>query len=234
MGLRAHWFQHVSFEGLGSIQDWLSARKAAVGVTRFHESPVLPSLDDVDLLIIMGGPMSVNDETEHPWLASEKEFTAQAIRRGTPVLGICLGAQLIASALGARVRRGAFTEIGWHTVERAGAAEGLAALLPRRMEAFHWHGETFDVPQGGHLLARSAGCENQAFQVGDRVLGLQFHLETTPASARALVESCRADLVPGKYVQTEREIMGSPAQFQLINSVMDGLLDALADPRLVD
>jgi GMP synthase-like glutamine amidotransferase len=233
MGLKVHWFQHVPFEGLGSIQEWLAARRAQVGVSRFFDRPVLPGLDEVDLLIIMGGPMSVNDEKEHPWLRGEKEFAARAIRQGTPVLGICLGAQLIASALGAAVRRSAAAEIGWHAVQRAGSDGGLADCLPKEFLPFHWHGETFELPQGARKIARSAACENQAFTVGDRVIALQFHLEATPASARALVESCGADLVPGRYIQTQEQILGSPRKFERINSLMAGVLDALTGPQLV-
>jgi len=190
-------------------------------------------LDDIDLLIIMGGPMSVNDEREHPWLREEKELTAQAIRRGTPVLGICLGAQLIASALGARIRRNTSAEIGWHAVESVGAGEGPAGPLPGRFLPFHWHGETFELPSGARHIARSAACENQAFTVGDSVIALQFHLEATPESARALVDNCAADLVPGRYIQAREQILGSPKLFQDANTVLTGILDALTQPSLV-
>lgn len=235
MGLKAHWLQHVPFERLGSIEQWLARRHARVSATRFFDRPVLPGLDDLDLLIIMGGPMSVNDERAYPWLREEKEFVAKAIDRGKAVLGVCLGAQLIASALGARVRRNTFSEIGWFPVERVGAegeaggaVEGLAEALPSRQEAFHWHGETFDLPPGARHIARSEACENQAFTVGHRVIALQFHLETTSVSAGALVENCRADLAPARFVQTESLILGKPERFRRINSVMAAVLDRLA------
>ncbi len=234
MGLRAHWLQHVPFEGLGSIEEWLSRKRARVSVTRFFERPVLPGLDDLDQLIIMGGPMSVNEESEFPWLKEEKEFVAKAISAGKAVLGMCLGAQLIASALGARVRRNQFAEIGWFPVERVdggaetgGLASGLAGALPNGQEVFHWHGETFDLPPGARHVARSEACANQAFTIGDRVLALQFHLETTPASARGLVENCRGDLAPARFVQAESLILGRPEQFRGINTVMAAVLDRL-------
>ncbi|HTP60214.1 MAG TPA: type 1 glutamine amidotransferase [Spirochaetia bacterium] len=235
MGLKAHWFHHVPFEGLGSIQGWLAEKRAQVSVTQFFaaEGPAFPRLDDVDLLIIMGGPMSVNNEKEHPWLREEKAFAAEAIRRGTPVLGICLGAQLIASALGAGVRPNALAEIGWHPVERVGAGGDLERQLPRQLLPFHWHGETFDLPPGARHIARSAACENQAFTVGDRVIALQYHLETTPALARGLVENCAADLVPGKYIQAPEQILGSRERFENANSVLAGILDALIQRSLV-
>ncbi len=233
MGLKVHWFQHAPFEGLGSIAEWLARKAAQVSSTRFFERAVFPSLDDLDLLIVMGGPMSVNEENAHPWLKEEKELIAEAIGRGSAVLGICLGAQLIAAALGARVRRNDFTEIGWFPVEATGgtAAGGLDGILPRRLEAFHWHGETFDLPQGARHLARSEACSNQAFAFADRVLGLQFHLETTRASALALVESCRADLAPGPFVQAEDLVLGTPDQFRRIKAAMGSVLDRLTDTR---
>ena len=228
MGLKAHWFQHVPFEGLGSIGEWLARKGARVSSTRFFERAVLPDPDDLELLIVMGGPMSVNEEDAYPWLKEEKKLIARAIHRGIAVLGICLGAQLIASALGARVRRNEFSEIGWFSVE---SVDGGATDLPHTLEVFHWHGETFDLPQGSRHLARSEACVNQAFAFADRVLALQFHLETTRASALALVESCRADLAPGRFVQAEAAVLGTPDQFRRINAVMRSVLDRLTDSR---
>ena len=142
--MHAHVLQHVPYEDIGSIQPWLAARSATVGYTRFFEGAGLPALDGIDLVIAMGGPMSVNDEAELPWLVAEKAFVREAVTRGLPVLGICLGAQLIASALGARVYRNAEKEIGWFPVEAvAGAADGFR--FPDSSLVFHWHGETFDL-----------------------------------------------------------------------------------------
>ena len=197
--------QHVPFEGIGSIERWLADRDAHTRYTRFYESSELPDPRQVDLVIAMGGPMSVNDEREHPWLASEKEFIRQSIGLGLPVIGICLGAQLIANALGARVYPGRHTEIGWFPVE-AVAADGDVFQLPDGLTAFHWHGETFDLPDGAVGLAKSEACDNQAFQIGRNVVGLQFHLETTPRSAAQLLQHCGHELVPGEFVQTEHVI----------------------------
>ena len=162
------------------------------------ESTDLPAARDVDFVIVMGSPMSVNDETKHPWLVDEKRFIRDCIQTGKPVLGVCLGAQLIASAMGAKVYPNPAKEIGWFPVYAASAENEFG--LPSSMDVFHWHGETFDLPHGARLLARSEACENQAFQFGNRVLGLQFHLETTPEAARQLVEHCRGELLPSKYV----------------------------------
>jgi GMP synthase-like glutamine amidotransferase len=224
--MRAHYLQHVPFEGLGSIDDWLRERRATVSATRFFEHAVLPAVNDIDLLVIMGGPMSVNDETEFPWLVAEKRFIRQAIEAGKPVVGICLGAQLIANALGARVYPAEEKEIGWFPVRGVAAGAGeMGFAFPAEILAFHWHGETFDLPEGAMHLARSAACENQAFQLGQRVVGLQFHLETTPQSARDLVENCRNELVSARCVQSEQAILAIDAsRYRKINSLMRHVL----------
>lgn len=225
--MRAHVLQHVPFEGLGSIGAWLSARRADVSYTRFFENPSLPAVGDIDLLIAMGGPMSVNDEEQLPWLRAEKRFVAQAVAQGKPVLGICLGAQLIANALGARVYPGPHKEIGWFPVTAEPRDEKTFAF-PAELRAFHWHGETFDLPSGAVRLARSAACANQAFQVGERAIGLQFHLETTPASADAIIAHCRDELVAGPYVQTEEALRATPPpSYAAVNALMENLLDYL-------
>ena len=200
--MKVHVLQHVPFEGIGSMEGWLAKRDATMGYTRFYESAKLPDPGRVDLVIAMGGPMSVDDEQAHPWLAPEKEFIRETIRLGQPVVGICLGAQLIASALGSRVYPGRYTEIGWFPVE-AVAVDGDVFQLPGGLTAFHWHGETFDLPDGAVRLAKSEACDNQAFQIGRNVVGLQFHLETTPRSAAQLLQHCGHELVPGEFVQTE-------------------------------
>lgn len=204
--MRAHVLQHVAFEGTGSIASWLEAKGASVGTTRFYESPALPPLSGLELVVAMGGPMSVNDEARHPWLAAEKRFLREAVESGVAVLGICLGAQLLASAFGAAVRAAKHREIGWFEIEAVPAPAG-AFPLPERATVLHWHGETFDLPDDAVHLARSAACEHQAFQVGPRAIGLQFHPEATPESLRALVENCRDELSPDRYVQAEAELL---------------------------
>jgi GMP synthase-like glutamine amidotransferase len=227
--LRVHVLQHVPFEGLGCIEPWLDARGATRTTTRFFESAGLPSIDTFDLLVALGGPMSVNDDAALPWLAAEKRLVADAIAAGRRVLGICLGAQLIAAACGARVYPNHEREIGWHFVAQTGAP-WAGSSLPARFLAFHWHGETFDLPPGAQACARSAACEHQAFTLGRNVLGLQFHLESTPATVRALVENCPADLAPGPYVQAEGAMLAEPRRFADANAAMENLLEAFLAP----
>lgn len=223
--MHVHVLQHVPFEGLGSIEAWLAHRKARVTHTRFFGSTRLPTLTDIDFVIALGGPMSVNDEDQFPWLREEKLFIAEAIARNKAVLGICLGAQLIASAMGARVFPGPEKEIGWFPISAAPAATNAFAF-PASIVVFHWHGETFDLPAGAVHLAGSAACHNQAFQVGARVIGLQFHLETTPESAEAILDNCVDELLlQQRYIQTESALRAVPvANYAGINLLMTEIL----------
>jgi GMP synthase-like glutamine amidotransferase len=196
----------------------------------FFKSASLPHPNQIDLLVIMGGPMSINDEDAFPWLVPEKQFIREMIASGKPVLGICLGAQLIAGALGADVYPNGAKEIGWFPIQGIPSGGRLTFRFPSSMKVFHWHGETFDLPSGAIRLARSKGCENQAFQIGRSVIGLQFHLETTPASARDLVRNCRHELIPSRYVQTENEILSvESGTYRSIHQMMAKVLDYLQE-----
>lgn len=223
--MRAHYLQHVPFEGLGSIEPWLQRAGYEITNTPFFDSEKLPEIEDIDLLVILGGPMSVNDELEHPWIVAEKEFIRRVIEAGKPVLGICLGAQLIASALGGDVFPNPVKEIGWFPVEAVTSERHSVFQFPKEIEAFHWHGETFDLPKGAVAIAKSKGCKNQAFQIGNNVIGLQFHLETTPISAQTIVENCINELVDGEYIQSESDILSATqARYSLINSLIFDIL----------
>lgn len=225
--MRVHWLQHVPFEGLGSIEEWTSGRASMVSCTRLFDDPAFPDLSDFDLLIIMGGPMAVHDEHRFSWLIEEKRFIRRSIEAEKYVLGICLGAQLIADVLGAEVYPGPEKEIGWFPVHRIGGADSpISGVLPETLEAFHWHGDTFDIPDGAIHLMRSEACENQAFAYDDRVLGLQFHFEATPASARSLIQNCADELVDGPFIQPADAMLLFDERFRAINQAMSRLLDA--------
>ena len=226
--MRAHYLQHVPFEGLSSIAPWLEAAGYEITKTQFFESAELPDLRMIDLLVVMGGPMSVNDKDEFPWLVPEKQFIREAIDSGKPVLGICLGAQLIASVMGAKVYNNTVKEIGWFPVQGVSSISSSSFSFPPSTKVFHWHGETFDLPSRATLLAHSEGCENQAFQIGTSVIGLQFHLEITPESVWEIVSNCRDELVPSKYIQTEEEILSAkPESYRSINHMMGNILSFL-------
>jgi GMP synthase-like glutamine amidotransferase len=173
-------FRHVPFEGLGLIEPALRLRHIEVDYADLYRpGAATPDIGRYDALIFMGGPMSVNDDL--PFVHQEMAFIQQGIARRQPILGICLGAQLIARAMGATVRRNTAKEIGWYGVEFTPAAAGDRLFDGLSRETiFHWHGETFDLPPGAELLASSELCRNQAFRAGESVCGLQFHLEVTP------------------------------------------------------
>ena len=233
--MRVHVLQHVPFEGLGAIEAWLNARGAETRVTwtRFFEDPALPAPDDVDFVIALGGPMSVNDESDLPWLRDEKRFVREVIAAGKAVLGVCLGAQLIASSLGCRVYPGLDKEIGWFPIEGLDTPSGVFSF-PHATEVFHWHGETFDLPAGAFHLARSPACENQAFQLGERVVGLQFHLEMTATDIQSIAKHCHGDLfTTGTYVQSESELLALSATrvtttYPLLQSLLEYLTRGLS------
>jgi len=221
--------QHVSFEGPGSIESWAAARGHELRTVALYADDPLPSVSHIDWLVVMGGPMSVHEEERHPWLAAEKHFIEAAIHDRKIVLGVCLGAQLIAVVLGARVHPNADKEIGWFPVARTehAAHTRVGRALPVESVAFHWHGDTFELPHGAVHVARSEGCEHQAFVYEERVVGLQFHLETTPASARVLIEHCEAEIVPGRYIQSAETMTADASRFTEANAVMERVLAAM-------
>jgi len=227
--MRIHHLQHVPFEGLGTMGSYFLDRGHQLGSTHFYRGNPLPSVAEFDWLIVMGGPMGVYDELEFPWLKTEKSFILESIESGKIVLGICLGAQLIASALGARVFKNPYREIGWFPIGRKIDAKdsAIADVFPDRLEAFHWHGDTFDIPDRAKLLASSEACRNQGFVLGSRVIGLQFHLETTLESAAALIQNCGAELDGSKYVQSAADILSDKSRFLRINEIMISLLEKL-------
>jgi GMP synthase-like glutamine amidotransferase len=219
--------QHVPFEGPAAIADWAAARGIGVAVTHLHRGEPQPALDGFDMLTVMGGPMSANDEARLPWLAPEIALVRAAIDAGKTVLGVCLGAQITAKALGARVYQAAQKEIGWFPAERTPVAHALFEGVPATFTAFHWHGETFDLPAGAVHLARTAGTANQAFAYGNRVLALQFHLEATPASIEELVENAAGEIGGGPYEQSPAAILSRSARCAALRPVLACVLDNL-------
>ena len=161
--MRIHYLQHVRFEGLGCIETWAQSEKHSLTGTHFFQNDPLPELGNLDWLIVMGGPMGVADEQKYPWLTTEKRFIEKAIRDGKTVLGICLGAQLIADVLGARVYSIQHKEIGWFPIELTdeGQRSSLLGFIPDQFDVFHWHGDTFDLPDGATHLARSEACQTR-------------------------------------------------------------------------
>ncbi len=226
---RLHYIQHVPFETPGAILDWAYNKGYEVTRTRLYLDEPFPSLGDFDFLVIMGGPMGVHDEAQYPWLVEEKAFIKNVLGDDEiQILGICLGAQLLAESLGGEVFPNRYKEIGWFPISltKAGQAHPLFEGWPEKLVVFHWHGETFSLPPEAIHLARSEVCENQAFVYDDRVLGLQFHLEVTPEIVSELLEKSAADLVPEPYVQDPETIKGQPELFSFCHEYLFKLLDA--------
>ncbi len=228
---RLHYLQHVAFEGLGCIRPWADAAGWRITGTRLFENARLPAIQDFDWLVIMGGPMNVHQDLEHPWLKEEKILIGQAIEQKKVVLGICLGAQLIADVLGARVTRNRHKEIGWHPVYRTAKPEksSLLPALADNLPVLHWHADTFDLPAGAVHLARSEACQNQAFIYAKRVLGLQFHLEVSREGLQALVRNCADDITEGPFVQSAETMLADPERFDRANRTMETLLRELIE-----
>ncbi len=225
--MRIHYLQHVPFEDLANIQLWANERGFPVSRTAFYADEPLPALDAIEWLIIMGGPMNVYEDEKYPWLVRERRFIKKAIDAGKVVLGICLGAQLIADVLGAKVYRNEHAEIGWFPIsliEDKGLSDSKEKPVfygfPRQFMAFHWHGDTFDLPKNAIQLVRSEACENQAFQFKKTVIGLQFHLESSLASISRLIENCPEDLKDGKYIQNKKNLLLNENHVKVVSHYM--------------
>jgi len=219
--MNIHWLQHVPFEGLGCIEPWLIQSGHDVSCIRLWAGDGFPAAEKIDGLIVMGGPMGVYDEAAYPWLVEEKAFIKQIIAQDKPVLGICLGGQLIAEVLGAKVGRNKQREIGFLPVA------GDGKIFPAEFMAFHWHGDTFGIPDGATHLASSPACGNQAFIYKDNVLGIQFHLETTEESLLALCKNCADEITAGSFVQTPEQMKPFFAELPAANARMFDLLKQL-------
>lgn len=221
---------HVPFEGPGVMADWFLEKGHQLEYTRFYKDDPLPEASKVDLLIVMGGPMNVFDYHMHSWMQEEIEWVGDFIRSGKPVLGICLGAQIIAAALGEEVYPGPEKEIGWFNLQFLPSLGEFRIFndLPVMRKAFHWHGDTFNIPKGAVRIARSQLFPNQGFIFDRRVVALQFHLEVTPESVEALVDNCRDELVEASFIQSSEEILAETSYFKSNQQILFQFLDYLS------
>jgi GMP synthase-like glutamine amidotransferase len=213
--MRIHYIQHAPSETPGVILDWAAENGHPLTKTFTcggdKNESAFPSLDTFDLLIILGGAMNVYEEDIYPWLAGEKVFIKHAVEAGKTILGLCLGAQLLAAVLGGKVTRNAEKEIGWFPVTLTPAALRLPhfSFLPEKPLVFQWHGDTFStLPPGAVLLAQGDVCENQAFMYGEKVFAFQFHWENTAETIRDFIQSGGEELAQGgTYVQKPGEML---------------------------
>lgn len=228
--MKIHCIQHVEFETMGTIVEWIAEKNHSLSTTHLYDNPKFPSVDDFDLLVIMGGPMNIYEYEKYPWLRDEKGFIKYAISAGKSVLGICLGAQLVADVLGAKVSKNKYKEIGWFPVFATRQVRSENMLLngiPEKLIAFHWHGDTFDLPEEAAKLFESEACKNQGFAYKNRVIALQFHLEMSNRTIENVIKNCKDELIEGTYVQSEAEMLDKDTFLKESKLLMFRILDNL-------
>lgn len=226
--MKLHCLQHTASEGPAGVERWARSKGHEFSTTRFDLNQSLPDLNEFEALVVMGGPMNIYQYREYPWLRTERIFIQQALEKNKKIVGFCLGSQLLADALGARVYQNVEYEIGWYPVEKTTAMDEhhLFQDFPASLEVMHWHGDTFDLPAGCHHLAQSLACQNQAFLYKDQAVGFQFHLEVAPEDLKEFIGSGEDLKLPGNYVQNEREIWdGAEKHAPLAQTVLTSFLD---------
>jgi GMP synthase (glutamine-hydrolysing) len=226
--MKIHYIQHAPFEKLGVIETWAIENHYSLSGTQTYADEKLPDASTFDFLIVMGGPQSPLETEQYPYLRDEITLIEQAIKQNKRVLGICLGAQLIAEALGAKTQRSPHKEIGVYPIELLDSAktDPIFSHLPKKLDVMHWHNDMPGIPNNAVLLAKSEGCPQQAFRYGDRVYGFQFHVEMTKELIEGMIQHCPDDLKPGAYIRTAAELLSS--DFEKINATMLFALDQIA------
>ena len=228
MTKKIHIINHVDFESAGYISDWIAENDLILSETNIYNNDNFPDLADFDCLVSMGGPMSAAlDDDKYPWFADEINFIKKAIYAEKKVLGICLGAQFIARALGAKVKVNQHKEIGWHNINFSPEIlqTKFFSGFPTVFEAFHWHGDTFELPKDSIRIASSEGCANQGFIYGENVAGFQCHFEFTEKSLNRLIYKASKELVKSDYVMTKNEILNKIEMLKRNNELLKVFLD---------
>jgi GMP synthase (glutamine-hydrolysing) len=218
--------KHVVYDGPAFLPRWASQHDHRLQDIMVPEDGV-PDPAAFDRFIIIGGPMSIWEEDRHPWLAAERSFVADCVEGDRPILGICLGAQLLAAHFGAPVRAGRHREIGWFPVERDERvlSTWLGDALPERFDSFFWHADVFGLPDGAYPIASSAAHPVQGFVMG-RHLALQFHLEVTPEWASRLAQRDAHELQADRFVQSAERLLARPPQsYSQSNRLMEKVLE---------
>lgn len=221
-------FLHDPLEGPGLLIDWMKEKNHETCFVNFYEDSRLPEINEIDGLIIMGGPMNVGDVAdEYTWLEDEADFIQQFIKSGKKTLGICLGSQMIADAMGAKVYRNQNTEIGWYnvTIDQKNMPSGYESIFPENFITFHWHGYTFDIPENCKNFISSDATRNQAF-INNNVAAFQFHTEMTKDGILKLVNQNKDVFENGyPYVQSIQNIIGTNDHFEKNKMILSNFLD---------
>lgn len=227
--MHLHCFQHNHFEDLGYIGDWAKSNKITTSVTRFDLKPELPSLKNIDWLVIMGGAMGVNDSDQYPWIPKEIEFIRDAIHSGKIVIGICLGSQMIANALGARVYKNSEPEIGFWpiTFSQEAQQDNVFRHFPARLDVMHFHFDTFTLPEGAVIMAKSSVTPVQAFRYGMNVFALQFHSELTESNLPDFISELKPEIIAGSQVQNPDEMLKKINYCSFNNEIFSKVLDEI-------
>jgi GMP synthase-like glutamine amidotransferase len=232
--MHIHCFQHVAFETPGTIKEWAEASRHVISYTYFFENSFsIPAINEIDALLIMGGYMNVDEDEKFPWLIEEKKFIRQAVYAGKKVMGICLGSQLIAAALGAKVYAAKEKEIGFFPVSFSTEAllHPFFNHFKNPYTVFHWHGDTFDLPQGAQLLASTDICRSQAFLFSNNVLALQFHFEMNETVIEDMLLHDGHELEEkGNFIASKEQIRAGYFHLQQNKTGMFMLLDNFLIP----
>ncbi|MFA5972932.1 MAG: type 1 glutamine amidotransferase [Lentimicrobiaceae bacterium] len=228
--MHIHYFQHDHFEDLGYIGDWAESHNYTISVTRFDLKPEFPVHDDYDWLVVLGGKMSVNDSDQYPWITPEIKFIKEAIALGKVVLGICLGSQLVANALGARVTKNTEPEMGFFPVifNQDAHTDIIFRHFPLELKVMHMHFDIFDLPEGAVAMASSLVTPVQAFRYGNTVFALQFHFEITESNAPVFIREVTPEIIYGtQLVQNPSEMLQKASCCQFNNQVFEKMLDEI-------
>lgn len=226
--MKIHCIRHEPFEGLAYIEDWIREMNFPLSYTHTFRNEEFPEINSFDLLIVMGGTVSVYEEDKFTWLRKEKQCIRESIKAGKSILGICLGAQLVANVLHAKVYLGAKSEIGWFPLKFDIEARRLLPFLPKEETVFHWHGDTFDIPHGAVNIGSSDTTPHQGFIYNNKIIALQFHCEMTPTSLENIVQGTSSELsITGPSVQSKNEIMANNMRCSGNNRIIKHILEYL-------
>lgn len=225
--MKVHIIMHAAFEKPGIIEDWVMDRQHEVSFTHTYRGERLPNASQIDFLIIMGGPQSPLELDKYPYLIDEIDLTRKVIDQKKPVLGICLGAQIIGESLGAKTEHSPHNEIGIFPLQLTpeGMIDPIFKNFPETFDVMHWHNDMPGVPPGSAILAHSLGCPRQVIRYAECVYGLQCHMEMTHELVQGMVEHFVSNLNPGKYIQTAEEMLS--AHMKGINDKMIMILEHL-------